>query len=88
MHHTAKMQVLLSERAKKDLKKLDSTARQRIIDKLQLYAADPKALANQVKKLVGDPFLRLRVGDYRVLFTEDGIIVHVARVGHRRDIYH
>lgn len=45
------------------------------------------ALANQVKRLKGDPFLRLRVGDYRVIFTEEGIVLTVLRVGHRRKIY-
>ena len=28
-----------------------------------------------------------RVGDYRVIFTEDGTILDVLAIGHRREIY-
>ncbi len=81
------MNIVITRAAEKDLDKIDRGDGDRIIAKLELYAANPKALANQVKRLRGDPFLRLRVGDYRVIFTEDGVVLTVIRVGHRRDIY-
>jgi mRNA-degrading endonuclease RelE of RelBE toxin-antitoxin system len=31
--------------------------------------------------------LRLRLGDYRVIFTADGEILHVLHVKHRREAY-
>jgi len=40
-----------------------------------------------VKRLKGRDGLRLRVGDWRVIFYEDGDTLVVAAVGHRREIY-
>ena len=48
---------------------------------------NPSALANQIKPLKGVRALRLRVGDYRVIFTDEGMIPMILKVGHRRDVY-
>ena len=81
------MQVIYTENAEKDLQKIGHVAKTKIEDKVLEYAANPAAFRNKVKRLVGEDLLRLRVGDYRVLFTEDGIILNVIKVGHRREIY-
>ena len=73
--------------AAKALRKLDPVWQQRIRVKLYEYAAEPAALSQMVKRLTGDGRLRLRVGDYRVIFTEDGVVLVVQAVGHRSDIY-
>ena len=41
------------------------------------------------KKLKGYLGYRLRVGDYRILYTVDSIvqIIEVYKIGHRKDIY-
>jgi mRNA interferase RelE/StbE len=39
------------------------------------------------KALKGAPGMRLRSGDWRVLFTMKGDIITIHAVGHRRDIY-
>ena len=54
--------------------------------KIEQYAADPGSLANNVKRLQGRPGFRLRVGDYRVIFTEDGMVLDVLAIGHRREV--
>ncbi len=41
-----------------------------------------------VKAMKGSPTLRLRVGDYRVIFTEDYEVLDVLDVGHRSGVYH
>jgi len=72
------------------LKQLSGIARKQaelILAKVDQYAADPASLANQVKKLKGGNTLRLRVGAYRVIFTEDGIVLLVLKIGHRSGIY-
>jgi len=79
--------VQYTDDALKDLKTIGHVAASRVTAKVAAYAAAPLAFANQVKKLQGKDILRLRVGDYRVLFTEDGTILRVLRVGHRREIY-
>jgi mRNA interferase RelE/StbE len=61
----------------------------RIPAKIVQYADDPASQANNVKHLTGSPFYRLRVGDYRVIFSLDGeiTIMTVIRVRHRREAY-
>jgi mRNA interferase RelE/StbE len=48
---------------------------------------DPDSLAANVKRLTGDSLLRLRVGDYRVIMDDDGTILLIVKVGHRREVY-
>jgi mRNA interferase RelE/StbE len=40
-----------------------------------------------VRKLSGEPGFRLRVGEYRVIFTETSAAIEVRAAGHRREIY-
>ncbi|MGJ5046832.1 type II toxin-antitoxin system RelE family toxin [Bradyrhizobium oligotrophicum] len=46
--------------------------------KIEQFAANPEAQARNVKALVGSDRLRLRVQDFRILFTEtaDTITIH------------
>lgn len=84
------MQVEFETKAMKDLKAITSSDRTRILAKIEQYARNPESLANQVKQLVGSPFHRLRVGDYRVIFSliDDTVAVMVViRVRHRREAY-
>jgi len=81
------MKIVITLSAEKDMDKIGVADRARIIGKLEVYATNPKALANQVKRFQADPLLRLRVGNYRVLFTEDGIVITGIQVGHRKDVY-
>jgi mRNA interferase RelE/StbE len=81
------LQVRYTDDALKDLKSIGHVAAGKVIEKVAAYAAVPSAFTNQIKKLKGENVLRLRVGDYRVLFTEGGQILRILRVGHRREIY-
>jgi mRNA interferase RelE/StbE len=84
------MQVQYETKAIKDLKAIDAKARQRIIAKIVQYADAPASLANKVIHLTGSPFYRLRVGDYRVIFSLNGevaTVMTVTRVRHRREAY-
>ncbi len=83
----ALMEIVFSRDAVKALDAIHRVERARIVEKLEAYAADPRSMPRQVKRLKGDPLLRLRVGDYRILFTEDGIVLTVVRIGHRREVY-
>lgn len=79
--------VVYLKSAAKELLKLEATERERVGAKIKQYAADPKTLANQVKALKGVAALRLRVGDYRVIFRNEQNRIVILRVGHRRDVY-
>ena len=73
--------------ALKDLRGMGHVAAGKVRDKVLAYAAKPSAFGNQIKRLKGSGYLRLRAGDYRVVFTEDGIIMEIIHVGHRREVY-
>ncbi len=60
---------------------------ERIAGKLAVYAENPASLANQVTELRGQPFKRLRVGDFRVLFEETETEIIVSDIGPRGSIY-
>jgi mRNA interferase RelE/StbE len=79
-------QVVYLSAALKSLRKHRADAA-RIVVKIGDYAAKPEALANSVTKLVGSDEVRLRVGDYRVIFTETENEIIVSRIGPRGSIY-
>lgn len=82
------MQITYSSDALRALLRMPQRDAKRIREKISLYASQPAALANNVKVLQGQGgVMRLRVGDYRVLFTEDGVVLAVLHVGHRREVY-
>lgn len=69
------------------LKKLDPPIRRRIQGAITLLAEDPRPPA--ARALRGRPGLRVRVGDYRIVYTvtDDVLLIVVVTVGHRRDVY-
>lgn len=69
------------------LKKLDPPVRRRIQGAIALLAEDPRPPA--ARALRGRPGLRVRVGDYRIVYTvaDDVLLIVVVTVGHRRDVY-
>ena len=69
------------------LKKIDHQDRDRIRGAIALLGENPRP--PEAKALQGRPGLRVRIGDYRILYTvDDGIlVVAVITLGHRRDIY-
>lgn len=57
-----------------------------IREKLRLLAEKPEALANNVKVLEGTDGYRLRVGDWRVIFTIEPDRIVVQDIGPRGSI--
>ncbi len=55
--------------------------------KIRQYADDPLSQANNVKPLVGVNAKRLRVGDFRVIFTETADAITILDIGPRGGIY-
>lgn len=79
--------IVWSHEATRQFLVLPSSVQDRIGAKIVQLATSPAALANQVKALKGVKAFRLRVGDYRVIFSETGVILAILRIGHRSDIY-
>ena len=68
---------------------MDQVIAKRIRVKILALALDPRAPNNNVKKLTGVAGYRLRVGDWRVIYTlkQQILTVTVVRIGHRSEIY-
>lgn len=79
--------IIYSKKAESFLRKIVRVDAQRIRSKINQYAEDPSSLKNQVKKLKGLPFYRLRIGDYRVVFDENGIILNIIKIDNRGNVY-
>ncbi len=80
--------VLLSPGAERDLGALNKPVQRRLVARIEALAGNPRPAG--VTKLQGEANAwRIRVGDYRVLYTiEDGRrVVLVVRIGHRREVY-
>jgi len=65
-------------------RKLTATTRAQIEFKLNTFA---ETGIGDVKALRGVTGMRLRAGDWRVLFTVKANTITIHAVGHRRDIY-
>ena len=74
--------------AKKELKNLDKAIIKRLLAHIDLLAENPRPETS--KKLQGiDNFYRIRVADYRVVYSieDDVLVVEIIRLGHRHKIY-
>ena len=81
-----KYRLVYTNRAVKDIRRLDERTRERIGKSLEGYIEEPLKYASKLT----DPALgtyRFRIGDYRVIFDIQQEEIVVLRVGHRRDIY-
>lgn len=81
-----KRALVYTQRATKDIDKLDPHIKKRIGRTLLRYAEDPMKHASRLSDAKLGTY-RFRIGDYRVIFDleEDDIVV--LRVGHRSTIY-
>jgi mRNA interferase RelE/StbE len=69
------------------LRNIDRNARPRIEGAIALLAEDPRPPAS--RPLRGRDGYRVRVGDYRIIYTiqDDVLLIVVVTLGHRREIY-
>jgi mRNA interferase RelE/StbE len=80
--------VELKPAAVRDLKAIPERERKRIKTRIDALAENPRP--HGVKALQGgEGYLRLRVGDYRIIYTvlDQVLLVVVIRVGNRREVY-
>jgi mRNA interferase RelE/StbE len=80
------MEIEYETAAIRNMARLSPESRRRVRRKIEAYAANPDAF-RKARSLRGVGGLRLRVGDYRVIFELEGSTMIVLEVGHRRDIY-
>lgn len=82
------MKLYLSTKADRQLRKIPSRMYQFIIERIEELAINPTPVS--AKKLVQREGWRLRVGDYRVLYTVDRKKkeITILSVAHRKEVYH
>ncbi|HEY6422583.1 MAG TPA: type II toxin-antitoxin system RelE/ParE family toxin [Pseudonocardiaceae bacterium] len=75
--------------ALRELRKLDKPLARRILTAVTKLGVDPRP--PRVRALTGHPpkTMRIRIGDYRVVYVirDDLVLVTVVRVTHRREAY-
>ena len=83
-----KYRIEFKRSAAKALKKIPRRDQKSIRNKIDSFSErlpDPK-----ITKMKGDnPFHRIRVGDYRIVYEiqEDILLILVLKIGHRKNIY-
>lgn len=74
--------------AQKELGKVDQQIARRIVRAISALGGDPRPAG--CRRLVGyDDLWRIRVGDYRVIYTirDTELIVLALRIAHRSEVY-
>lgn len=79
--------VRVERQAQKVIAKLPQQMQRRILSAIDALAAEPRPVGS--KKLVGQETWRIRVSDYRVVYTikDAELLVVVVKVGHRSKVY-
>ena len=80
-------QVVYLKQARKALASMPVNTARLIVSKIEQYASDAESLANNVVRLQGREGFRLRVGDWRVIFRDDGAVLAIQNVGPRGGVY-
>jgi mRNA interferase RelE/StbE len=76
--------------AEKDLQRLDEVVRGRVLEAVEGLERNPRPFGfRKLQSSRREDAFRIRVGDYRVIYTVDdrGKVVTVERVRHRGEVY-
>jgi mRNA interferase RelE/StbE len=59
----------------------------KIVEAIDQLATNPRPVG--YKKLKGSETCRIRVADYRIIYTVEDVIrlIEIQRIGHRKDVY-
>ena len=80
--------ITLSKKADKTLRRMPRNIALTIGEKIKELANDPDSMRN-VKKLTDHPGYRLRVGDWRIIYTvnENELLIHIINIKTRGEAY-
>lgn len=73
------------ENALRELEKLEGLIARRILKKVDELSENH--FSKEIKRLKGCNDFRLRVGDYRIIFSIEKNTIQILKVGHRKNIY-
>ncbi len=83
----ANYSIQIKKSATKEMAKLPKVYLQRIVEKIQALSTNPRP--EGCKKLSADEKYRIRVGNYRILYSieEHQLVIYVVKIGHRKEVY-
>lgn len=79
--------IVFTPEAAREFEALDATVKERVEAALDQLALAPLSLRNQIKRLKGQLSLRLRVGDWRIIFELRSDEILVLMIAHRSEAY-
>jgi mRNA interferase RelE/StbE len=79
--------IVFTPEAAREFEALDPTVKERVEAALDQLAVAPLSLRNQIKRLKGQTSLRLRVGDWRIIFELRSDEILVLMIAHRSEAY-
>lgn len=81
--------LLIKKQAKKALQNVPHPDKTRITEKIVLLGDNPDNKSLDIKKLQGEPYFRLRVGQWRIIFDRDNEvkIISIEKIKPRGDAY-
>jgi len=71
-------EIIIKKQAQKALKALAKPNRYRITEKIVLLGRNPDSEQLDIKKLQGESYYRLRIGQWRVIFDRDDLVKIIA----------
>lgn len=85
---TTRYAVTFTRAAERALRKIDRPVQRRLLDSIEDLRDDPRPPGARTLQ-GGQGLLRVRVGDYRVVYRvhDDELVVLVVTLGHRREVY-
>jgi mRNA interferase RelE/StbE len=84
----AKYRILIKASAAKELENIRTQKdRRRIVKRIRSLAEEPRP--GGCEKISGQNRYRVRQGNYRIIYSieDDRLIVHIIKIGDRKDIY-
>lgn len=81
--------VYIEKQAKKTLRYMSKPDESRVTEKIVLLGENPNNPTLDIKKLQGEPYFRLRVGDWRIIFNKKDTIkvILIDKIKSRGDVY-
>ena len=79
--------VIIRTSAKKELKRLNNNIFERVMERIIELKENPRPIG--CEKLGGQDSYRIRIGDFRVVFTidEKAKLVEIIKIGDRKEVY-
>ncbi len=84
----AEYAITFARSARREMEKIDHPMARRVLAEIEKLSEEPRPAGCQ-KLRGGNSLWRLRVGDYRIVYSVDdrSELVDVVAVGHRREVY-